>query len=77
MPEIMFELGPDHDYVELNQLLKLVGICHSGGIGKLMVADGIVEVDGHTELRKRYKVRAGQRINVEGVEVHVLGQTST
>lgn len=75
MPEIMFELDADHDYVELNQLLKLVGICHSGGTGKLMVADGMVAVDGHTELRKTCKVRAGQRVNVDNVQVQVIAGT--
>jgi len=59
------------EYVELNQLLKLVGICDSGGAGKALVASGAVEVDGHTELRKTCKIRAGQRVRVGGREINV------
>ncbi len=48
------------EYVELNQLLKLAGVCDSGGAGKALVADGKVQVDGVTEARKTAKIRAGQ-----------------
>ena len=47
---IEFEL--EADYIELNQLLKLTGLCDSGGAGKQLVASGAVSVDGVTELRK-------------------------
>ncbi|SFW19082.1 MULTISPECIES: RNA-binding S4 domain-containing protein [Luteibacter] len=60
------------DYVELNLLLKLVGIASSGGEGKHMVADGRVAVDGVTELRKTYKVRAGQVVTIDDEEISVL-----
>ncbi|MGH8077298.1 MAG: RNA-binding S4 domain-containing protein, partial [Lysobacter sp.] len=39
-----FEL--DRDHVELNQLLKLAGLCDSGGADKALVASGAVSVDG-------------------------------
>ena len=58
MPTIEFELTRHH--VELNQLLKLAGICDSGGAGKALVADGLVQVDGQPESRKTAKIRAGQ-----------------
>ena len=32
MATVRFEL--EGEYIELNQLLKLVGLCDSGGIGK-------------------------------------------
>jgi ribosome-associated protein len=69
MQPIVFEL--DREYVELNQLLKLVGLCDSGGAGKAIVASGAVQVDGAVELRKTCKIHAGQRVCVEGVEIHV------
>ena len=61
------------DYVELNQLLKLVGLVDSGGAGKALVASGEVEVDGATELRKTCKIRAGQQVRVAGTTIRVLG----
>ncbi|ADV27409.1 putative RNA-binding protein [Pseudoxanthomonas suwonensis 11-1] len=70
METIDFELQGEH--VELNQLLKLVGLCDSGGAGKALVASGVVEVDGIQELRKTCKIRAGQVVTAPGVEVRVL-----
>ncbi|CAN5842347.1 RNA-binding S4 domain-containing protein [soil metagenome] len=61
----------DGDYVELNQLLKLVGLCDSGGAGKVMVAKGGVKVDGKQELRKTAKIRAGQVVSLGDVSVQV------
>lgn len=59
------------DYVELNQLLKLSGLCDSGGAGKMIVASGDVKVDGKTELRKTCKIRAGQVVTVGDVAIRV------
>jgi len=69
MSAIPFDLERDH--VELNQLLKLVGLCDSGGAGKALVASGVVTVDGAVELRKTCKIRASQRIRVGDVEIVV------
>jgi len=68
---IDFEL--ERDYIELNQLLKVIGICDSGGAGKALVASGAVAVDGVTELRKTCKIRSGQVVALGGVEIHVTG----
>ena len=57
MQQLEFQLKGE--FVELNQLLKLVGVCDSGGAGKALVAEGVVSVDGNVELRKTCKVRAG------------------
>ena len=70
MQSIDFEL--DREYVELNQLLKLVGLCDSGGAGKAIVASGTVKVDGVIELRKTCKIRAGQVVGVGDVEIAVV-----
>jgi ribosome-associated protein len=61
MQKVSFELNGE--FVELNQLLKLVGLCDSGGAGKQIVASGDVKVDGKQELRKPPKSApaSGQR----------------
>ena len=69
MQAITFEL--DREYVELNQLLKLSGLCDSGGAGKALVASGAVSVDGAVELRKTCKIRDGQVVRVGGAEILV------
>lgn len=69
MQQIDFSLNDD--FVELNQLLKLVGICDSGGAGKVLVASGRVKVDGKTELRKTCKIRQGQLVSLGDVRIRV------
>lgn len=69
MQQLEFELNDE--YVELNQLLKLVGVCDSGGAGKVVVASGQVKVDGKTELRKTCKIRAGQVVTLGDVRIKV------
>ena len=67
------EFNIDGEYVELNQLLKLTGVCDSGGAGKAIVASGAVSVDGKVELRKTCKIRAGQVVTLGDVRIRVLG----
>ena len=70
MQQIEFQLNSE--YVELNQLLKMVGLCDSGGAGKVMVAEGVVSVDGQQELRKTAKIRAGAVVTLGDVQISVL-----
>jgi len=70
MQKVSFELNGE--FVELNQLLKLVGLCDSGGAGKQIVASGDVKVDGKQELRKTAKIRAGQQVSVGDVKISVV-----
>jgi ribosome-associated protein len=71
---VRFEV--EGEYVELNQLLKLAGLCDSGGAGKALVAAGKVRVDGAVELRKTRKIRAGQRVDCGGVAIEVVAGTA-
>ncbi len=70
MQEIEFQLRGE--FVELNQLLKLSGVCDSGGAGKALVAEGVVSVDGHVESRKTAKIRAGQVVKLGDTQIRVL-----
>lgn len=70
MQHLTFEL--DRDFVELNQLLKLTGLCDSGGAGKQLVASGAVRVDGMVELRKTCKIHAGQQVVIGDVAIDVI-----
>lgn len=66
------EVALNGEFVELNQLLKLAGICDSGGAGKRLVASGAVSVDGEVELRKTCKIRAGQVVSLGDVRINVV-----
>ncbi|MFZ2198587.1 MAG: RNA-binding S4 domain-containing protein [Thermodesulfovibrionales bacterium] len=59
------------DFIELNNLLKVKGLCESGGMAKAVIAEGLVRVDGKVELRKRCKIRAGQIVEFDGHAISV------
>ena len=69
MQQIEFRLN--REFVQLNQLLKLTGLCDSGGAGKALVAGGGVSVDGSVELRKTCKIRVGQVVRLGDVQITV------
>jgi ribosome-associated protein len=59
------------EFIELDNLLKVTGLCASGGAAKTAIAEGRVTVDGQVELRRRCKLRAGQMVEFEGRTVTV------
>ena len=67
---VTFDLD-GHEFIALNDLLKVTGACHSGGVAKLVIADGHVTVDGEVELRKRCKIRTGQIVEFDGESIQV------
>ena len=48
--------------VELFKILKFEGLVSSGGEAKLVIADGMVQVNGEVETRKRKKIVSGDTI---------------
>jgi ribosome-associated protein len=67
--EQLFAVRGDH--IPLDALLKATGLAPSGGRAKAMVAEGLVRVDGHVELRKTCKLRPGQVVEVAGTRVRL------
>jgi ribosome-associated protein len=67
----MLELELRGDYIELDKLLKAMGLVESGGRARVLIAAGAVKVDGQVELRKTAKIRAGQVVEFDGQRVTV------
>lgn len=70
MQSLEFKL--DSEFIELNQLLKMTGLCDSGGAGKALVAAGRVSVNGQAEFRKTCKIRAGSVVTLGGLCITVV-----
>lgn len=68
---MQFQLD-DSEFIELNNLLKVTGLCESGGRAKQVIAAGRVTVDGQIEQRKRCKIRVGQMVEFEGESITVV-----
>ena len=60
------------EFIELNDLMKITGMCESGGMAKTMINEGRVTVDGKIELKRRCKIRTGQIVALEGRTVRVV-----
>ena len=66
----LFELE-GREYIELNNLLKITGLCESGGRAKVLISEGKVKVDDEIELRKRCKIRLGQTVEFDNQKIQV------
>ncbi|HPO20390.1 MAG TPA: RNA-binding S4 domain-containing protein [Rubrivivax sp.] len=74
MTHIDFELRGE--FIPLDALLKATGLADSGGRAKALVAAGQVQVDGHTELRKTCKLRAGQQVRFADAHIRIVAASS-
>lgn len=61
----------ESEYIELCDLLKIAGPKVSGGEAKQLIREGTVLVDGQVELRKKCKIRPGQKVTCGGVDIGV------
>ncbi|MEP0367104.1 MAG: RNA-binding S4 domain-containing protein [Cyclobacteriaceae bacterium] len=57
-----FNLRAGEEYIELNNLLKMLGWAATGGEAKLRIDDGEVLVNDQKETRRRKKLRSGDVI---------------
>jgi len=62
----------ENEHIELIKLLKVTGLCPTGGMAKIVTEEGLVKVDGEVEYRKRRKIKKGQQIEFEGNIIVVL-----
>ena len=60
------------EYIELVKLLKVTGLCQTGGEAKMVTSDGLVKVDGEVETRKKKKIRHNQLVEFEGNTIKVI-----
>ncbi len=52
----MEEIKIKEDFIKLFQLLKYANLVSSGGEAKLVIVDGLVKVNGETEIQKGKKI---------------------
>jgi len=69
--KMQFELKDD--YIELFKLLKVLDLVDSGAQAKMIVAEGYVQRNGETEIRKRAKIIKGDHLVVgDDVTIEVV-----
>lgn len=66
-----FQLRKESEYIELIQLLKACNLASSGGQAKILVEEQKVKVNGQIELRKRAKLKAGDKVEALGQSIEI------
>ena len=59
------------EYIKLGQALKAAGLVGSGVEAKGVIIDGLVKVNGKTELQRGKKLYAGDIVDFEGNEIKI------
>ena len=70
----MKEVKAAAPYIKLEQFLKLGNVADTGGMAKMMILDGIVEVNGEVCTMRGKKLHDGDKVSVnfeEGTEEYV------
>ena len=62
-----------HEYIQLNQLLKLLGLVDTGGEANQRIVDGEVKVNQEVEYQKRKKLRPGDVVLFNRQSVTIKG----
>lgn len=68
----MAEIHGQQDYIKLEDFLKVRGLADTGGQAKLLIQDGLVQVNGAAETRRGRKLRVGDRVALAGHPEHVV-----
>lgn len=70
MTEIRIREG--EEFIRLGQALKKAGFVDSGVDAKLVILDGLVSVNGETELQRGKKLYGGEIISFQGEQVKIV-----
>jgi len=60
------------EYIELKNLLKVSGLCATGGAAKNAIEQGQVKVDGQPETRKGLKLKPGQVVSFGKEQIKIV-----
>ncbi|MDD3795167.1 MAG: RNA-binding S4 domain-containing protein [Lachnospiraceae bacterium] len=60
------------EYIKLGQALKAAGFCESGVAAKIAVLDGLVKVNGQTELQRGKKLYDGDEVTYNGEIIKIV-----
>ena len=62
--------------MKLDQFLKFQGLAATGGEAKLLIQRGLVQVNGQIESRRGRQLRAGDEIELSGVQLIFNGEST-
>ena len=68
----MQEIKLRDEFIKLGQALKAAGLVGSGVDAKLVIQDGLVQVNGETEVQRGKKLYDGDVVTFEGETIHIV-----
>ena len=67
------ELKLRDEFIKLGQALKAVGLVDSGLDAKIVIQDGLVQVNGEVDTRRGRKLYDGDVVEFDGDTIHIVG----
>ena len=68
----MQEIKLRDEFIKLGQALKADGLVGSGVDAKLVIQDGLVKVNGETEVQRGKKLYDGDMVTFEGETIRIV-----
>ena len=68
----MQEIKLRDEFIKLGQALKAAGLVGSGVDAKLVIQDGLVKVNGETEVQRGKKFYDGDMVTFEGETIRIV-----
>lgn len=68
---IEVSIREEEEYIKLGQALKKAGLVESGVDAKQVILDGLVEVNGETELQRGKKLHDGDIVSYNGETIRI------
>ncbi len=72
MVKHMNEIKIETDFIKLDSFLKLAALVQTGGQAKMIIADGMVKVNGEVCTMRGKKLRIGDVIEIEDHDKFVV-----
>lgn len=60
------------EYIKLDSLLKYAGIVETGGIGKEIILEERIKVNGEICTARGKKIRAGDRVQIDEIKREIV-----
>ena len=61
----------EEEYIQLQNVLKVLGLVDSGAMAKNIIQDGLVRVNGQVDTRRGKKLRVGDIVEVFDEKIEI------
>lgn len=69
---ITVNIREEEEFIKLGQALKKAGVVGSGVDAKMVILDGLVTVNGNTELQRGKKLHDGDVVTYNGETIQIV-----